>query len=382
MAHIVVAGAGIGGLTAALALAAAGARVTLLERRDALAEYGAGVQLSPNATRVLAGLDLLDRLSTIALDPQAVRVRRGRDGADLVRFPLGDYAVRRYGGPFLLILRPDLQRALAAEATIRGGIELRFGVDVRAAATGPRGGVTIETTIGQVSADGFVDARGVGSAEARRSGRSAWRALVSAAGLMPDHLRPETNLWLGRRAHLVHYPVPGGDKVNVVAVVEEGAPRDDAGTDLWSQPGRPDRLRRSFAGWHASALQLLDPRAEWRRWPLLAAAPLPRWSEGACTRLGDAAHPMLPFLAQGASQAIEDAGALAACLRIGADVPAAFASYDQARRGHATRVQAASARQADIYHLGRPASDARDLALHVLGGRRALARLDWLYGSG
>lgn len=382
MVHVVVAGAGIGGLAAALALAASGARVTVLERRSALAEYGAGLQLSPNATRVLAGLGLLDQLRPIALEPRAVRVRRGRDGADVVRFPLGDHATARYGAPFLLVLRPDLQRVLAEQAATRTTVELRLGVDVRAAEFDALNTVAVETSAGRVMSDGFVDARGVAAAQARRSGRSAWRALVPAAGLSPEHLRPETNLWLGRRAHLVHYPVPGGARVNVVAVAEDGRGGDDAGPDLWSQPGDPNRLRRSFVGWHADALQLLDAQVEWRRWPLLVAAPLTCWTRGPLTRLGDAAHPMLPFLAQGASQAIEDAGCLASSLRTNAEVPVAFARYQAERHTRATKVQEASRRQADIYHLGRPASDARDMALRILGGPRALARLDWLYGAG
>lgn len=381
MVHVAIAGAGIGGLTAALALAGSGVRVTVLERRPAPAEFGAGLQLSPNATRVLARLSLLDRLRPLALEPQAVRVRRGRDGADLVRFPLGSYAADRYGAPFLLVLRPDLQRLLVEQATARPAIDLRFGVDVRAAAAGPQNAAVIETSAEPVIADAFVDARGVGAAQARRSGRTAWRAQIPAAGLDPEHLRPETGLWLAHRSHLVHYPMPGGERINVVAVTGDASGGHDTGSDLWSQPGDPDRLRRAFAAWHPRARRLLDAGVEWRRWPLLDAEPRLQWSRGPLTVLGDAAHPMLPFLAQGASQAIEDAGCLASCLAAALDVPAALAQYENERRTRATRVQAASHRQADIYHLGRPASDARDLTLRLLGGSRALARMDWLYAA-
>ena len=381
MPHIFVAGAGIGGLVTALALADAGARVTILERRPAPTEFGAGLQLSSNATRVLARLGLLKRLRPLALEPRSVRVRRGRDAADLVRFPLGNHAVERYGAPFLLILRPTLQRLLAEEAAAQPAIELRFAVEVHGAEAKASGGVSVATSSGTTVADGFVDARGVGVAQARPTGRVAWRALVPVTGHRSAQLQPDTNLWLGPRTHLVHYPVPGGASVNVVAVTE-GGEAHDAHLDLWSRPGDPDLLKHAFAGWHADALALLTREADWRCWPLLDAPPLRRWSRGPLTILGDAAHPMLPFLAQGASQAVEDAGCLADCLRAASEVGAAFEAYEHRRRDRAIRVQAASRRQADIYHLARPLSDARDMTLRVFGGARALSRMDWLYGNG
>lgn len=381
MPHIAIAGAGIGGLTAALALAKDGIRVTVLERRPGPAEFGAGVQLSPNATRILDRLGVLADIRAAGVEPGAVRVRRARDGADIVRFPLGAHAAERYGGPFLLVLRPTLQGILVTRAEAEAGIDLRFGVEVRGFATDGPQSVAAKTDTGPVAANGFVDARGVGSIQAVPSGRVAWRAMVGAEGLPPGERRPDTNLWLGPRAHLVHYPMPGGDRVNVVAVTQNHPVRQDAEGELWSRPADPSALRRAFRGWHADALRLLDPGATWRCWPLLEAAPLARWSDGPATRLGDAAHPMLPFLAQGASQAIEDAGSLAACLRQGGSVTDAFASYEARRRARATRVQSASRRQAEIYHLARPASDARDLALRLLGGARALGRMDWLYGG-
>lgn len=381
MPHIIVAGAGIGGLTAALALAQAGVRVTVLERRPGLAEFGAGLQLSPNATRILGRLGLLDLIRASSVEPGSVRVRRASDGVDIVRFPLGPHAATRYGGPFLLVLRPTLQRILAEAAQVESAIELRFGIEVRGAAVARQQGILLDTDAGSIDADGFLDARGVGSMPAVPSGRIAWRAMVEAGPLPPSERRPDTNLWLGHRAHLVHYPTPGGERINVVAVTLARPAQQEARGDLWSRPADPTDLRRAFAGWHADALSLLDPQAVWRCWPLLTAAPLARWSEGAATRLGDAAHPMLPFLAQGASQAIEDAGSLAESMRRCPSVTVAFAAYETRRRARATRVQAASRRQADIYHLARPASDARDVALRLLGGARALSRMDWLYGG-
>ncbi|MDX7949660.1 FAD-dependent monooxygenase [Lichenihabitans sp. Uapishka_5] len=378
MTHLAVAGAGIGGLAAALSLARVGLRVSLFERRPALAEFGAGLQLSPNATRVLSRLRLLEAVRAVALEPRSVRVRRSRDGAELIRFPLGDHAVVRYGAPFLLVLRRDLQRVLAEHASVEPAIRLVFGADV--AGTSAKG-VALAGQGEPFACDGFVDARGIATAAARDSGRIAWRALVPSARLGTTHRAPDTNLWLGPRTHLVHYPVPGGTHVNVVAITQASAATPSRSDDPWSRPGDPAALRHAFAGWHTEALQLLDPTAEWRCWRLRDAAPRARWSEGNMTVLGDAAHPMLPFLAQGASQAIEDAGSLAVCLAEGVSVVPAFAAYEHQRRDKAARVQQQSRRQGDIYHLGRPAADARDLAMRLLGGSRALARLDWLYGG-
>ena len=269
MPHIVVAGAGIGGLVTALALADAGARVTVLERRPTPTEFGAGLQLSPNATRVLARLRLLERLRPLALEPRSVRVRRGRDAADLVRFPLGNHAVERYGAPFLLILRPDLQRLLAEEAAVRPAIELRFAVEVRGAEANGSDGVSVATSSGTIVADGFVDARGVGVAQARPSGRVAWRALVPAAGFGSAQMQPDTNLWLGPRTHLVHYPVPGGASVNVVAVTEDRGTPLDAPLGPLVSPWRSRSPEACLRGLARRRSRAADPGG---RLALLAAA--------------------------------------------------------------------------------------------------------------
>ncbi|MCW6507237.1 FAD-dependent monooxygenase [Lichenifustis flavocetrariae] len=384
MAHVIVGGAGIGGLTAALAMSQAGSRVTLIERRQSFAEIGAGLQLGPNATRVLASLDLLEPVRSIATEPQTLRIRRGRDARDLIALPLGAGAEQRYGAPFLLVHRADLHRVLAEHARARPTIHIELGVAVLGVQQG-RDDVTVVTDQASYSAEAWVDAGGLHApdrlAASRRSARrTAWRALVPAAALPPSYARPETHLWLGHRTHLVHYPLRSAALINVVAITEHHGSGGDPNQDFWSQPGDAAELRHAFRGWHRDALRLLETHVDWRRWPLFDAEPLMSWSEGRATRLGDAAHPMLPFLAQGASQAIEDAGVLAWALSQPGGIVAALQAYDRRRAPRAARVQRASRRQGDIYHLPRPASDARDLVMRALGGQRALASMDWLYG--
>lgn len=388
MAGIAVAGAGIGGLTVALALAAVGRAVTVFERAEALEPVGAGVQLSPSAVLVLDRLGVLAGLRPRATAPSEVLVRRGRDGAELARIPL---SAERYGAPFLTVMRADLQAALLARAAAEPAVTLVFGRTVSGHV--PQGrGVSLafaEAGAGPVPAEGLVGADGIRSAVRRRmsgrseddlrlSGRSAWRSLVPAGAVEPGALAERSNLWLGRRAHLVHYPVASGTLVNLVAIIDEGAPapRDH----FWSQPARDGTVEARLAGWAEPARRLVAAAPSWRKWPLADRPPLDRWSEGAVTLLGDAAHPMLPFLAQGAAQAIEDAAVLAEAVAAEpGDLAAAFSTYAAARRSRTSRVQVQSRRQGDIYHLGRPASIMRDLVLSHLGRDRLAARLDWLY---
>jgi salicylate hydroxylase len=211
--------------------------------------------------------------------------------------------------------------------------------------------------------------------------RTAWRALVDADRVAPEALRPESCLWLGREAHLVHYPLRGGAVVNVVAVVDENEAAPGPEED-WSRQGDPSVLAARFSSWHQDARALLATAPDWRRWPLVERDPLPGWTAGRVALLGDAAHPMPPFLAQGAAQAIEDAAALGAALQATRDVPQGLAAYAAARRARAGRVQSESRAQGRIYHLSGPAAFVRDAALQALGGERLLARYDWLYRVG
>ena len=388
--RITIAGAGIAGLTLALMLAKRGFGATLLEAAPALSDAGAGVQLSPNATRVLRDLDLLEAVAARAIRPDHLRIRRARDGVDLAVMPLGEGAEARYRAPFLLVHRADLQSVLLDAVQAHDSLVLETGVrieDVELRADG----VALRTGAGgQRAADGLVGADGIHSRVRRliapehlplvSGGRTAWRGLVPAEAA-PAHARlSASNLWLGPGAHLVHYPVRGGHLVNVVAITSGASRRAPEASD-WAAVGDPAQIAQAFASWSRDARALVAAVPDWRVWPLCDRAPLKPWSRGVVTLVGDAAHPMLPFLAQGAAQAIEDAAALANALREQGSFAAAAATYESARWAKATRVQRDSRRQGRIYHLRAPASLARDAVFRLMGPARMLARYDWLYGA-
>ncbi|MGD1016893.1 MAG: FAD-dependent monooxygenase [Roseiarcus sp.] len=388
-----VAGAGIGGLTAALALARAGFEVEIFEREPKLAEFGAGLQLGPNATRVLQRLGALEAVRGLAVAPRAIRVLRGLDGGEIARLPIGD-AERRWGAPYLVIHRADLHRALAEAAMRLPNVALRLGTEVAeveadgaGVAVGlQRGGVaTRRAGDVLVGADGLRSRTreriGLGAADAATfSGRVAFRAMVDAQRIAPRWSAGEVTLRLGAKAHLVHYPVRGGSLVNLVAAIESGW-RGEDGDPPWDALADRPALDRAFADWSRDARALIAAAVEWRAWPLYVRPPIACFSLGRVALIGDAAHPMTPFLAQGAAQAIEDAGALARRLADAGDVTIALAAYSADRVARASRIQRDALAQGRIYHLSGPLAFARDVAIGVLGPRRLLDRYDWLYAA-
>jgi salicylate hydroxylase len=232
-----------------------------------------------------------------------------------------------------------------------------------------------------IGADGlhsFVRQRlGAGNA-VKFSGKTAWRAIIHASCVPAGMRQEETTLWLGRKAHLVHYPLRGGTIINVVAIVDE---EFCAGEAVWSSPGQPEFLAARFAGWDEAAMGLLRAAPDWRKWPLFDSRPIASWAAGRVALMGDAAHPMLPFLAQGAAQAIEDAAALGRALGGSRNIEASLCAYQEARRARAALVQRMSRKQAAIYHLAGPAAFLRDAAMHVLGSQKLIARYNWLYDA-
>lgn len=397
MTHAVIAGAGIGGLTAALALAKAGFAVTLIERAPGLTEVGAGLQISPNASAILRDLGVLEALREKAVAPSGIRIRRARSAATLSFLSL-ETAEARWHAPYLVAHRADLQHVLADAVARDPAITLHLGTALAGFGT-TDSGVAITAKQGLLTrgfeADLLIGADGVRSVVRAKllqgasdspeaTGRTAWRAVVPAAAL--DRLpqaeqngRFETGLWLGRDAHLVHYPLRGGDLVNLVAIIRE-PPLDPGFDTLWATPGDPKIITARFAGWSQTARDLIAAVPSWLRWPLADRAPLPSWNAGPVALLGDAAHPVLPFLAQGAAQAIEDAQALATALTAQGSIAERLAAYSRSRQARVLAVQNASRRLGQIYHLAGPAAVARDIAMRALGSRRLLARYDWLYG--
>lgn len=391
--HVIIAGAGVAGLTSAALLARDGHRVTILERADVLEEVGAGLQLSPNATSIYAELGILDRLLRFALAPEALRVRRARDGAELMNLQYGPLAELRWGSPHIVVHRADLQRVLLESVASLPNVSLKTGAAVRGfAATaegvqvGARAGLVNLRFDGDllVGADGLRSAvrEKLGLGEGDRpiySGRTAWRAVLPAARAPRDALSLETNLWLGAKAHLVHYPLRGGDIVNIVAIIEDNW-RGGADENFWRESGDPREIRARYAGWHRAARGLIDAVEEWRRWPLFDRMPARRWSVERAVVIGDAAHPVVPFLAQGACLAVEDAAALAKALKLhGRHVDAALGAFETMRINRAAEVRIASRRQGSIYHMSGPLAFARDMVMRRMGREQLMSRLDWIY---
>jgi len=390
---IIIAGAGIGGLTAALALAAKGFRVVVLEKAARLEEVGAGLQLSPNASSILVGLGLKERLGFRAVTPEAVSIMSARAGGELLRLPLGNAAAQRAGAPYWVVHRADLQAALAGAIADHPDIELHLGATFEDVAAHSRG-LTIVHRRGDSRhsdlASALIGADGIWSTvrqqlfpqvQPRFSGLIAWRGTLDATQLPKECTAGRVQLWMGSNAHLVAYPISGGRQINVVAVLPGTWNRPG-----WSTPGDMFEVMDAFPAprWPSQARMMLSAVDNWRKWALFTLPDGCGWSKGPIALLGDAVHAMLPFAAQGAGMAIEDAAVLAQHLdgnatESAAGIAAALKQYGRARQARVRRVQRLARQQGRIYHLGGAAALARDLAIRALGPERMLARQDWIY---
>lgn len=377
----VIAGGGIGGLACAVALRRAGLDVTVLEQAPAFEEVGAGLQLTPNATRILRAMGLLPALEAVAVAPEALEVRDGASGRIIASAPYAP-ATEKYGAPFLVAHRADLLRVLAQGAQDLG-TRFELSASVEGVEVSDAVAVALATRDGEpllVKGDILVGADGVrsvvraqlgGSAAPVFAGRLAYRATCPAEPAP----HPVVRLYLGADAHLVTYPVRGGVTTNIVAVVKIDRP-----VTRWSEPGDASTVHAAFAGWCREVRDLLAAADSYRCWGLYDLEPMPRWGTGRATLLGDAAHAMLPFLAQGAAQAIEDADVLARCLVEADSAEPALRAYEMARRPRTSRIQREARTSGGIYHLAGPARMARD-AVISLTGNRLLDRYGWLYSG-
>lgn len=405
--QVLIAGGGIGGMSAALACARAGWGVQLFERAPAFSEVGAGIQLGPNVTRQLNAWGLEPSIAEVAALPDQLQVRDATSGATLGKLRLGGQTQARYGAPYVTIHRADLHRLLLTAVEQQAAAQVHLNaplrqfsedrVSVKAQLSVPAGQATTCGT--EVEGDALVGADGLWSpvrqillqdGQPEVAGHLAYRALVRQAAL-PESLRTQNiTVWLGSRLHVVQYPVRGGEWLNVVAIVQARLPGpvQNLGPDRldhWDHSANAIELQRVLADTCSPLQDLVHAVGHWRLWVLCDRPPMRGPQEHALGRvalLGDAAHPMRPYLAQGAGMAIEDAAALGQALgqalTPSADVPAALRRYAQERWQRNARVQARAERNGRIFHATGPVRWGRNLAMR-LGGERLLD-MPWLYG--
>jgi salicylate hydroxylase len=384
--RVIIVGAGIGGLTAALALLRRGIDVGVYEQAPELREIGAGVQISANGTRVLFALGLEAELRACAVEAQSKVIRHWKTGRTWKLFDLGAVSAERYGAPYLFVHRGDLHRVLADAVRHVKPDAIQLGATCVGMEQTARE-VLLHLGDGRsargrllIGADGVhsaVRASGFGAGRPQFTGCMAWRAAIPAERL-PNGIPMAGTNWQGPGRHVIHYPLRRGEILNFVGIVD----RDDWQIESWTAQGTPEECRADFAGWHQDVRAIVEAIEVPYKWALMLRAPMPGWTRGRITLLGDACHPTLPDLAQGACMAIEDAYVLARCLAAsGADHVAALARYEAARIPRTTRIVEGSATAKSRFHDQRLADDAAADAYIAseYTPDRIEERYDWLF---
>ena len=385
---IVIAGAGIGGLTAALALQRQGHEIVVMDKARELTEVGAGLQLSPNACSVLAELGVLDALEPHAYAPERLRIWSGVSGEQIAHVALGAFLKQRHGNPFWVIHRGDLQRVLLEKVTQTSGVTVQLATEVQDLAATPYDNLACifqnDGQTGKLNCKALIGADGVwsktrqlvpGHMNAQFSGQVAYRATVPIDQVAHKWTR-DSGLWLKKNSHLVHYPVRGGRELNIVALVEE-AWKDQS----WSTKANKEAVLHVFKDWPTEVRNLVATPQSWLKWALCSVDASGPWSHGHLALIGDAAHAMLPYMAQGAAMAIEDAAVFAKCLPLQVEnIPAALRSYERLRKSRAARIQGVARRNAKIFHFSGPTAFARDTVLRMSKPEKLAARFDDIYG--
>jgi salicylate hydroxylase len=383
----VIAGGGIGGLATALALARAGIASHVCERRSVFPEEGAGIQIGPNGVRILRTLGVADLLQDRVATPDALSVRDGPTGRELTRLPLGAWIEARHGAPYWTAHRKDLHTALRARATAEPLITMETGVEILKFENF-KNGIRALGAIGQVltpsiliAADGLWSALREqialeGGASPVFVGKAAFRTVVDASRLPASLTANAIHIWLAPGAHAVHYPVNAGRDIALIVIID-----DESKDAEWEAPASAEAVHEKLRDFAAPLQSLVANAPEWRYWPLYDMRPLTKWTNGRAALVGDAAHPVLPFLAQGAVMALEDAVALAAHLSdSNRSIDASLRSYENARRRRTNRVAVASRRNGSIYHMRGVAALARNGAMKFAPPEMVMKRFDWLYG--
>jgi salicylate hydroxylase len=390
--QLLIAGGGIGALAAALSSARAGWQVRLYEKAEVFSEVGAGLQLGPNATRILQGWGLGQALERMAAFPDKLLVRSAPSGRELASLSLGSRCQQRYGAPYATLHRADLHTLLLESVRLRPEVKLHLNSPVTGYTDTPDGvqlawadGYSVEGDA-LIGADGLwsqVRLQALDDRVAQPTGHLAYRALLRQSDLPKSLRSQQVSVWLGADMHLVSYPVCGGEWLNVVMFTQGQVPDD---CQDWDHAGLRDNVLTATAGLCAEFTALVEAVPAWRLWALCDRPPVASAGQMACGRvalLGDAAHPMPPYLAQGAGMAIEDAAELGRCLagvvKPVADVPLALRRYALNRWQRNARVQARAVRNGQIFHATGPLRLGRDIALKLLGHR--LLDMPWLYAG-
>jgi salicylate hydroxylase len=383
--RIAVAGAGIGGLTTALALLAKGIEVEVFEQASQLAEVGAGLQISPNGVKVLQSLGLTEALLACVSPAQGKEIRMWNTGQRWKLFDLGADCQERFGAPYWMVHRGDLHQVLLTAFAQRSKLPVRLNARV-VASSSDSSGVRLTLADGSVhSADGLVASDGVhsvlreqmlGEDKAQFTGLLAWRGLVPMTSIAAHLQHPVGTNWVGPGAHVITYPVRAGALMNVVGIIE----RQDWRSESWTEAGTHAELLQDFGHWHPDVVDLMRQIDQPYKWALVGREPQKGWAQGHVCLLGDAAHPTLPFLAQGANMALEDAAVMARCL-------ASYAPVDAFARFEALRWQ----RTADIVNRSRDnalrfhnpmlsdATHAVDYVSSEWEPEKVRRRYDWLF---
>lgn len=383
--RIAIIGGGIGGTALSVCLHQRGIEARIFERAPQFSVVGAGIQVTPNAVKVMKALGLFDQAMQVGFLPQAIVGRNWRSGRENFRTPLIDACPKLYGAPFLHMHRADLQDIFVNSLPESGVCFGKTCVSVRQ---------TVESAVAvfddgsEFEADLIVGADGIHSpvrgaifgAEAPRfTGHMCYRATVPCDGLL-NYVSPDSSFWLGPNSHVVTYYVSGGKSVNIVAVAETS----DWVAESWSVPSSKAELLAAFNSWHPNIVKLFNEVDDVYKWGLFDRDPMKTWSQGRITLLGDAAHPMLPFLSQGAAMAIEDAYVLAAALSAHlSDVPSALRDYEAERIPRTKRVQLEARERGRTYHLPSAVAQAkRDIGYWLRGLIKPQAtgiQANWVY---
>jgi salicylate hydroxylase len=386
-ARVLIAGGGLGGMTAAAALLRMGCDVDVYEQAGELREVGAGLQLSANGTRALFALNLGEALKAQSCEAEGKEIRLWNTGETWKLFDLGKVSIERYGYPYFTVYRPDLLEVLVDAVRRAKPGALHLGAKCMGFTQDDRQVRLLLEDGKSATGDVLIGADGVhsrvrqalfGADRPQFTGIVAWRGIVPMEKLPRHMARMVGTNWVGPGGHVIHYPLRGGRLMNFVGALD----RADWRVESWSARGTQEELAADYSGWHEDVHALIRHIPVPYKWALMVRAPMPRWSVGRVTLLGDACHSMVPFLAQGAVQAIEDAYVLGRALtESDADIPERLARYESARRVRTSRVVEGSAANIERFHhkaLANPAT-ARDYVNREWAGSRVAERYEWLF---